>query len=115
MTGVQTCALPICFPVTIREAATWEVRNITVDGKCNQTQLDPPVFDAQSKVYAAGGIIKVENKQAMPVTVFDVTGRILYSVPAIQNTEFEVMQQGIYIVRCGNKVVKVVLDWCYKR
>jgi len=92
-------------------AATWEVRNVTIDGQCTQTQLDPPlVDDAQSKVYAVGGIIKVENKQAMPVTVFDVTGRILYSVPAIQNTEFDVMQQGIYIVRCGNKVVKVVVD-----
>ena len=92
-------------------AATLEVRNITVDGQCTQMQLDPTlVDDAQSKVYAAGGIIKVENKQAMPVTVFDVTGRILYSVPAIQNTEFDVMQQGIYIVRCGNKVVKVVVN-----
>ena len=91
-------------------AATWEVRNITVDGKCNQTQSDPPLLETQSKVYAAGGIIKIENKQAMPVSVFDITGRILYSVPAIQNSEFDVMQQGIYIVRCGNKVVKVVVD-----
>ena len=91
-------------------AATWEMRNITVDGKCNQTQSDPPLLETLSKVYAAGGIIKIENKQAMPVSVFDITGRILYSVPAIRNTEFDVMQQGIYIVRCGNKVVKAVVN-----
>ena len=28
MTGVQTCALPICFPVTIRRLALWQISNL---------------------------------------------------------------------------------------
>ena len=36
MTGVQTCALPICFPVTIQDIGTWEIEETTITIKTNK-------------------------------------------------------------------------------
>ena len=50
MTGVQTCALPICFPVTIEFAQVWFVCAVLYDGidymnmVCNYWMLLPIYF-----------------------------------------------------------------------
>ena len=36
MTGVQTCALPICFPVTICNAHTIDIRSDRVEIGCQR-------------------------------------------------------------------------------
>ena len=48
MTGVQTCALPICFPVTIRDADVdispeeyrFLLRDLTIDELIEETSTD---------------------------------------------------------------------------
>ena len=45
----------------------------------------------------------------MPVAVYDITGRILYSVPKAQNIVVPIYQQGVYIVHVGNDVNKVIV------
>ena len=79
-----------------------------------KVKLDAPsgicdVLEVNHRVYAAEGGIVVENESALPVEVInlmgqavvttDVNGRALLSVPA----------PGIYIVRCGTEVTRVVV------
>ena len=43
MTGVQTCALPICFPVTIKSLGSqslYGVRSLNIDGLLNKYDTD---------------------------------------------------------------------------
>ena len=65
--------------------------------------------DENSLIYTRNGSIQIENKMAVPVAIYDITGRILYNSTATQHAEFNATQQGIYLVRCGNKVTKVVV------
>lgn len=90
-------------------ASTWEIRNLNVTGQCINTQANNTVNDENSLIYTRNGSIQIENKMAVPVAIYDITGRILYNSTATQHAEFNATQQGIYLVRCGNKVTKVVV------
>ena len=57
MTGVQTCALPICFPVTIArvydpmiEQAEQETEQMPVDANIDLSQLNLPDVVQQNEV-----------------------------------------------------------------
>jgi hypothetical protein len=90
-------------------ASTWEIRNLNVTGQCINTQANNTVNDENSLIYTRNGSIQIENKTAVPVVIYDITGRILYNSAATQHAEFNATQKGIYLVRCGNKVTKVVV------
>ncbi len=90
-------------------ASTWEIRNLNITGHCIDTQLNNTLSEKNSTVYAIGHTIRVENKSDMPVMIYDITGRILYSEKMTLHTEFNATQQGIYLVRCGNTVSKVIV------
>ena len=52
MTGVQTCALPICFPVTIDEGDNWIWDGVNKGKAYKGTEVDnqlPWEYDAYSK------------------------------------------------------------------
>lgn len=90
-------------------ASTWEIRNLNITGQCSETQLNTTTSEVNSLVYTVNRGIRIENKIAVPVAIYDITGRILYSTTATQHAEFNVTQQGIYLVRCGNTISKVVV------
>lgn len=90
-------------------ASTWEIRHLNVTGQCIDTQVNHTANDENSLIYTRNGSIQIENKMAVPVSIYDITGRILYNSAATQHAEFNATQQGIYLVRCGNKVTKVVV------
>lgn len=90
-------------------ASTWEIRNLNVTGQCIDTQVSHTANNENSLIYTRNGSIQIENKMAVPVAIYDITGRILYNSAATQHAEFNATQKGIYLVRCGNKVTKVVV------
>ncbi len=90
-------------------ASTWEIRNLNVTGQCNDTQVNSTKSEENSLIYTVNRSIKIENKIAVPVAIYDITGRILYSTNSTHHAEFITTQQGIYLVRCGNAVGKVVV------
>ncbi len=90
-------------------ATTWEIRNLNVTGQCNETQVNSTFSEENSLIYTVNRSIKIENKIAVPVAIYDITGRILYSTNSTHHAEFITTQQGIYLVRCGNAVGKVVV------
>ena len=90
-------------------AGTWQVKNIMVNTECITMALPSAISKAQNTVYSSNRLINVSNQQAEPVVVFDITGRILFSVPAAINIEIPIKQPGVYLVRTGNEISKVVV------
>jgi len=68
------------------------------------------IRQSETIIRVVGKNIRIENQQQLPVTVFDITGRVLFSVNPIQSVEIPVLQSGIYIIRTGNKANKVVVE-----
>ena len=90
-------------------ASTWEIKELNLNAACVNTNITDKTEISQSKISVVGKRIKIENKQPISVSVFDITGRVLFSVKLIQSVEIPVLQSGIYIVRTGNKASKVVV------
>ena len=90
-------------------ASTWEIKELNLNATCVNTNISDKTEISQSKISVVGKRIKIENKQPISVSVFDITGRVLFSVKLIQSVEIPVLQSGIYIVRTGNKASKVVV------
>ena len=90
-------------------ASTWEIRNLSISGQCIDTQINNSKAEENSTIRVSNGRISIESKTAAPVVIYDFTGRILYTSADTQYTEFNATQKGIYLVRCGNKVTKVVV------
>lgn len=90
-------------------ASTWEIRELTFNTDCVATNVPTEATSPKSKVYVSDKQIRIRNQQLEPVTVYDITGRILFSVPVVQNIEIPIYQPGVYIVRVGNNVDKVIV------
>lgn len=89
-------------------ASTWEIKDITFNIECVSTNI-PTEIKFQNTVTSLNKKIKINNQQSEPVTVYDLTGRILVSLPSIQNVEIPIYQSGVYIVRVGNNLNKVIV------
>lgn len=98
------------FLCTATASATWEMKNFLLNSVCLNTNISKKAEIQQSTISVVNKHIRVLNQQNLPVAVFDITGRKLFSTPATQNIEIPVMQSGIYIVRTGNKANKVVVE-----
>ena len=60
MTGVQTCALPICFPVTILDL---DMKGIDLDNELKRRVMESKVQEAEMAVKALMNSIMVGNSQ----------------------------------------------------
>lgn len=68
------------------------------------------VEDSHSRAYAADGIIYVENIHSLPVVIYNMQGAIVAHMPNVSGmVTYEPVASGIYIVRYGNEVAKVVV------
>ncbi len=90
-------------------ASTWQIRNINLNGLCSGTKLNETKSEQNSLVYTVNNTIKIENKIALPVEIYDITGRLYYSAVPTHHAEFNAATQGIYLVRCSNEIRKVVI------
>ena len=59
-------------------------------------------------VYTSQGKIRIEQNMPVDVTIYNVLGQLMISSNQIQNAEFAV-QQGVYLVKIGNSVMKVAV------
>ena len=90
-------------------AGTWEIKDLTFNTECSSTNISTEVIKSQTTVSVTGKKIKISNMVCESVAVYDITGRILFSNPTVQNIEIPVSQPGVYIVRIGNEVNKVMV------
>jgi len=59
-------------------------------------------------VYTNQGKIRIEQNMPVDVTIYNALGQLMISSNQIQNAEFAV-QQGVYLVKIGNSVMKVAV------
>ena len=59
-------------------------------------------------VYTSQGKIRIEQNMPVDVTIYNVLGQLMISSNQVQNAEFAV-QQGVYLVKIGNSVMKVAV------
>ena len=71
MTGVQTCALPICFPVTIYTLVSFVVNVIT-------SFASTFVIAAKVLVTAPVVIVAVDTPLVLPAIIFTFTALVVY-------------------------------------
>ena len=90
-------------------AGNWEIKGISFNTECSATGIPTTAKQPQSTVYVSDKQIKIINQQPEPVAVYDITGRVLFSIPAVQNLEIPVRLPGVYIVHVGNEVNKVIV------
>lgn len=90
-------------------AATWEIKNFLLNGQCVVNSVDRNNAENESVVYAQGRNIKVESVRNVPVSIYDISGRVLFSTTMARTVTFTVAHQGVYIVMCGNKAIKVAV------
>ncbi len=90
-------------------AGTWEIKDLTFKTQCVSTDIKPEKEMCKFKVYANDKLIKIENNQYESITVYDMLGGILFTSPSVQNIEIPIYQSGIYMLRVGNKVNKVLV------
>jgi hypothetical protein len=60
-------------------------------------------------VYARDGKISIENKANLPISIYDAAGRLVTQT-STSLTDYSVPQAGVYIVKVGSEVMKVVVN-----
>ena len=95
---------------TATTAGTWEIKDLTLNADCKTSDVTPVIAKLKSIVYVADKQIKIRNQQAEAVKVYDITGRVLFSVAGVQSIEIPVYQPGIYVIHVGNEVHKVIVN-----
>lgn len=63
--------------------------------------------EAAVRIYTQEGSIVVNTENAEPVAVYSITGKCCYNATATGMTTINNLQAGIYIVRVGDKTLKV--------
>jgi endonuclease/exonuclease/phosphatase family metal-dependent hydrolase len=98
------------YQSNVTTAGTWEVKDFNLNAACVNTNVTAKSEVPKTKITVVGKRIKIDNEQLLPVSVFDITWRILFSAQPIQTVEIPVFQSGVYIVRSGNQVSKVLVE-----
>jgi endonuclease/exonuclease/phosphatase family metal-dependent hydrolase len=90
-------------------AGTWEIKDLVLNADCKTTNVPTVAAILNSTVYVSEKQIKIRNQKPESTRVYDITGRILFSVSAIENVEIAVNKPGVYVVHVGNEVHKVIV------
>lgn len=67
------------------------------------------ITDGDVSVYATGNFVLVRNAVGLSVDIYNVSGEIAASRRALTDTEKFCLQPGIYVVKVGEYVVKIML------
>ena len=90
-------------------ASTWEIKDLSFNAACVSTDVKNDFVKPQTSVYVSDNQIIIKNNQFAAVHVYDISGRVLFSIPSVGNIEIPIYQPGVYMVRVGNEVNKVML------
>lgn len=66
-------------------------------------------INTTSQIYASGNKIIILNSHDLPVSVYAITGQLAKSINATSDKSSIVVEKGIYIVKCGNQISKVIV------
>lgn len=105
--GNLTMTIPVIWKTGIGDAAPMMTINVTFDGQKEGTSGVESVAGDGVKVYAAAGCVVVEGAEGV-AQVYTADGKQVAA--KVVNGKAEIaLANGLYIVRVGNKVQKVVV------
>lgn len=105
--GNLTMTIPVIWKTDIGDAAPMMTINVTFDGQKEGTSGVESVAGDGVKVYAAAGCVVVEGAEGV-AQVYTADGKQVAA--KVVNGKAEIaLANGLYIVRVGNKVQKVVV------
>lgn len=105
--GNLTMTIPVIWKTGIGDAAPMMTINVTFDGQKEGTSGVESVAGDGVKVYAAAGCVVVEGAEGV-AQVYTADGKQVAAEAVNGKTEIA-LANGLYIVRVGNKVQKVVV------
>lgn len=105
--GNLTMTIPVIWKTGIGDAAPMMTINVTFDGQKEGTSGVESVAGDGVKVYAAAGCVVVEGAEGV-AQVYTADGKQVAAEVVNGKTEIA-LANGLYIVRIGNKVQKVVV------
>ena len=105
--GNLTMTIPVIWKTGIGDAAPMMTINVTFNGKKDTGAGVESVAGDGVKVYAAAGCVVVEGAEGV-AQVYTVDGKQVAAEAVNGKTEIA-LANGLYIVRVGNKVQKVVV------
>ena len=105
--GNLTMTIPVIWKKGIGDAAPMMTINVTFDGQKEGTSGVDSVAGDGVKVYAAAGCVVVEGAEGV-AQVYTADGKQVAAETVNGKTEIA-LANGLYIVRVGNKVQKVVV------
>lgn len=105
--GNLTMTIPVIWKTGIGDAAPMMTINVTFDGQKEGTSGVESVAGDGVKVYAAAGCVVVEGAEGV-AQVYTADGKQVAAKVVNGKTEIA-LANGLYIVRVGNKVQKVVV------
>ncbi len=65
-------------------------------------------LEANANAFVSNGILTVRNANRQTVTVFDLSGTQIAMLPDVDNATIPLPHRGVYIVKIGNRTLKVM-------
>lgn len=90
-----------------KEDPEWVIEKLTYYYPNSSTANESIESEAAVRIYTQEGSIVVNTENAEPVAVYSITGKCYYNATATGMTTINNLQAGIYIVRVGDKTLKV--------
>ncbi|MGC3978488.1 MAG: endonuclease [Paludibacteraceae bacterium] len=94
---------------TSSASSTWEIKNLTLTGTCNATDVKN-TNDFKHKIYSENKAINILNLENETVEVYDIYGRKTFTQKNITGkTVVSSLNAGIYMVKIGTEVQKILI------
>lgn len=90
-----------------KEDPEWVIKKLTYYYPNSSTANESIESEIAVRIYTQEGSIVVNTENAEPVAVYSITGKCCYNATASGMTTINNLQAGIYIVRVGDKTLKV--------
>ncbi|MBQ9545731.1 MAG: C10 family peptidase [Bacteroidales bacterium] len=92
-------------------------RNISIDDiSITVPEVEPPAPEGIGQplpssvvMYQREGLLSVSGLQSLPVSLYDVRGRLLHSTSKIDEFDFQLPHRGVYLVRIGGYAAQKVV------
>lgn len=98
------------YTSTTSASSTWEILNLSITGNCNTTNIKQIQHKKEHPVSINQKFITVFNLNGENVLLYDIFGRLIsQSQPNTDNYTISVQASGIYILKIGKEIQKLVI------
>ena len=95
---------------TSSSSATWEIKNLSIAGVCKSTGVESVNKNITHKITVENRNISMFNLESEDVQVYDIYGKKVFAQKCVTGkVTVNTVPQGVYIIRAGNEVQKLIV------